>query len=118
METFPAYVEIRHEGFSENRESALLRSDVESGPAKQARIKTAVLVTRPCQLRFLTKTDYLAFVAWYKTSINEGADWFTWPDPVSGLSVTARFADGGFKATPLAGTLGYWVIPVNIETWG
>lgn len=118
METFPSYVAIRLEGFSEKRESALLRSDMESGPAKQARIKTTVLVTRPVRLIFRTKTDYLSFLSWFSTNINEGADWFTWTDPVSGSAKTARFAAGGLDAAPVAGTLGYWVVATSIETWG
>lgn len=118
METFPSYVTIKRDGFSENRESALLRSEVESGPPKQVRIKTAVLVTRPCRLQFTSKTDYQSFVEWYKTNLNEGADWFTWVDPVSGSSLTARFAEGGFTAMPLAALPGYWTLDVRIETWG
>lgn len=118
METFPAYARIRLEGFAENRESALLRSDMESGPPKQANIKSRVLVTRPVSLLFVTLADYQSFTAWYKTNINEGADWFTWTDPVSGTSKDARFAEGGLKASPVAGTLGYWLLHTSIETWG
>ncbi len=118
METFPSYVKIRLEGFAEKRESALLRSETESGPPKQARIKSRVLVTRAVRLRLETKANYLAFVAWFSTNINEGADWFLWTDPVSGTVREARFSEGGLNAAPLAGTLGYWEISSTIETWG
>ncbi|HNC51254.1 MAG TPA: hypothetical protein PLO14_03295 [Accumulibacter sp.] len=118
METFPSTALIRLRGFAEKRESALLRSDMESGPPKQAKIKTAVLVTRPVELLFRTKGDYLSFVSWYAVNINEGADWFQWTDPVSGTVKTARFAQGGFDAAPVSSTSGDWKISTSIETWG
>lgn len=118
MESFPAYAEIKFEGFSEKRESALLRSDMESGPPKQVRIKSRVLTDRPVKIRLSSLADYNAFVSWFSNAIHEGADWFSWTDPVSGTVKTARFSAGGFNAAPVAGTLGRWVVTTSIETWG
>ena len=118
MQTFPSYAEIKFDGFGENRESALLRTEMESGPPKQARIKARVMVVRPVKIRLVSLADYLAFVDWFSIDINEGADWFNWTDPVRGTVKAARLVGGGLPAKPTAGTLGYWEITHSLETWG
>lgn len=118
METFPSYVKIGMEGYNEKRESALLRSDMESGPTKQAKIKSAVLVTRHAKLLFRTNAEYQSFINWFSVNINEGADWFTWTDPTSLTVKQARFVSGGLDAAPLGNASGPWTASANIETWG
>lgn len=117
MPTLPAYAKILLAGFAEQRESALLRTEMESGPPKQAKVKSRVMVTRPATISIETKADYLSFVDWFAHDINEGAAWFDWTDPVSGTTRQARFVGGGLDATPVAG-LRHWMIKTKIETWG
>lgn len=117
MATFPAYAKILQTGFAEQRESALLRTEMEDGPPKQARIKSRVMVTRPVTIQLQTKTDYQNFIAWFSTTINEGADWFDWTDPVSNTVKSTRFVSGTLEATP-AGGLRVWNIQAQLETWG
>lgn len=117
MPTFPAYARIARSGYSEQRESALLRTEMESGPPRQARIKTRVMITRPITIRLDTKAHYLAFIAWFSTELGEGAAWFDFPDPISGTAKPARFVGGGLEGTPGAG-LSFWEIKTKIETWG
>ena len=45
MATWPSYAGIRHEGFAEQRESALMRTEMESGPPRQTKVRSRVLVT-------------------------------------------------------------------------
>ncbi len=116
MAALPAYVEILLDGYSEQRGSALLRTEMEDGPPKQARIRSRVLVTRPATLRVTSRVNYLSLVAWYSETLNEGADWFDFADPVSGTTKAARFVGGGFDATPQSG-LETWFIKTQIETW-
>lgn len=118
MATFPAYAKVTMSPFSEKRETALLRSDMESGPPKQAKIKSRVLVERSISILILSKANYIAFVTWFSTTINEGADWFSWTDPVTGMVKDARFVGGGMESTPVAGNMEIWNIPAKIETWG
>lgn len=113
----PAYVEILLDGFMEQRASALLRTEMEEGPPKQARIRSRVLVTRPATLRVRSRADYLNLVAWFSTTLHEGADWFDFADPVTQTVKQARFVGGGFDATPQSG-LATWLIKTQIETWG
>ncbi|MEY2632168.1 MAG: hypothetical protein RIR00_822 [Pseudomonadota bacterium] len=116
---FPSYAQILLVGFGEKRQSALIRTEMEDGPPKQARIRSRVLVTRPCSIRLRSSADYQSFVAWYSTTLREGTQWFDWTDPVTGSTVSARFSGGGLDAAPDASVSGVWVIRgLNIETWG
>ena len=117
MATFPAYAKILASGFAEQRESALLRTEMESGPPKQAKIKSRVMVTRPVNVLIKSRSDYLSFVTWFSKTINEGSAWFDFTDPVTNTIKQARFVGGGLDATPQAG-LTLWAIPLKIETWG
>ena len=119
MPSLPSYAKILLEGFAEQRESALIRTEMESGPPKQARIKSRVMVTRPVQIRLDTLTDYKSFITWFRDDIHEGADWFDWVDPVSGTTKSVRFNGGSLDAAPVASTSSAWVIRgLKLEGWG
>ena len=117
METLPSYVKVMLGSFGEERESGVLRTPMESGPPKQLKVKSRVLVSRPVVLRVESKTNYLALIAWFETNINLGADWFTWSDPVSGTSKSARFVSKLDAARPTAALGGGWEIGATLETW-
>lgn len=117
MPSFPSYAKILSTGFSEKRESALLRTEMESGPPKQARIKSRVLVERAVAILLMSNADYIAFVAWFSEALNEGVAWFDFKDPVSQMTKQARFVGGGLEGTP-SGALSTWTINTKIETWG
>lgn len=118
MATFPAYASLLFDGFGEKRESGLLRSEMESGPPKQAKIKSRVMVKRPVGILVKSLADYNSFISWFSTTINEGADWFDWTDPVTNATKSARFVEGGLDSSPLTPVLNGWVIKAAIETWG
>jgi hypothetical protein len=119
MATFPSYARILVDGFGEQRESALLRTEMESGPPRQARVRYRVLVTRPVQIYFESLADYDAFVVWFRDTLHEGADWFDWTDPVRGTVKQGRFNGDGIEAIPVAGSNDLWVIrSLKIEVWG
>ena len=117
MPSFPSYAKILFAGFSEKRESALLRTEMESGPPKQARIKSRVLVERAAAILLTSNADYLRFVDWFSKDIDEGTAWFDFKDPVSQTTKQARFVGGGLEGTP-SGALSTWTINTKIETWG
>jgi hypothetical protein len=118
MASFPTYAKIMRDGYAEQRASALLRTEMESGPPKQAKIKSRVMVTRPVAILLDTQADYASFLTWYATTINEGADWFDYSDPITGTTLTARFVGGGFTAQPLAAATGPWRLQAQLESWG
>lgn len=118
MPTFPAYAKLLFSDYAEQRESALLRTEMEAGPPKQMRIKTKVLKTRPVAVYLGSKADYAAFEAWFSSDISEGAQWFDITDPVTGSIKQARFSGDGLTATPMPGGLDQWIVKAKIETWG
>jgi hypothetical protein len=115
--TFPSYAKLLFSGFSVKRESAVLRSDMESGPARQTKVRSTVMITRSVKIYLPTLANYQSFEAWYSSDINEGASWFNFTDPVSGTSKLARFVNGGYTATPLMGGMAAWTVEAKIETW-
>ena len=117
MATVPTYAKILASGYAEQRESAVLRTEMESGPPKQAKIKSRVMVVRPVNVLIQSRADYLSFVDWFVEDLNEGSAWFDFTDPVTNTVKQARFVGGGLEATPQAG-LTLWTIPLKIETWG
>jgi len=117
MATLPSYVQILFDGFEQQRESALLRTEMDSGPPKQAKVKSRVMVTRQAKLLIMSKEDLALFESWYSTNINEGASWFDMVDPITGSTIQARFVDGGYKLSPLSAKMQEWQISVKIENW-
>lgn len=118
MATFPAYARILATGYAEQRESALLRTEMESGPAKQAKVKSRVMVTRPVKVLVSSVQEYRNFLSWYSVSIGEGSAWFDFTDPVTGTVKQARFVGGGIEASPVGAINEAWMITAKIETWG
>lgn len=116
--SLPSYVSLTRQGFSEAREPAVMRTTMETGPAKVLKVKSRVMVRRAVMLYVASKADYQSFMTWYQTTLNYGADWFTFTDPVTGSSATGRFADTSLGAAqPVANVRGGWKIPATIETW-
>jgi len=118
MATLPSYVKILFDGYQQNRESALLRTEMETGPPRQARVKSLVMTTRTAKLYLATRADYLSFLTWYRDDISEGALFFNMSDPVSNSTISARFVDGGFDSKPMSAKMDCWEIDVRIESWG
>jgi len=118
MATWPAYAAILLDGFKLQRESALERTQMESGPPKQTRTKSRVMVARPATARFDSRADYLNFLAWFTSDIHRGADWFTWTDPVDGATKQARIRGGQLdEEAPFAHLAGAWRVRLTLETW-
>lgn len=117
MATFPAYANILYNGYTKNRESALMRSDMESGPPKQARVKSNVMEVHSVKIYLASKADFLSFESWYANDIFDGASWFDFVDPITGNTIQARFRDGGYAASPLTPAMEKWEVTAKIETW-
>lgn len=118
MATLPASAKILFDGFAEQRESALMRTEMESGPPRQTKVRSRVMVRRSVSILFSSKSDYLSFKSWFANDINEGATWFNMPDPVTGETISARFVGGGFSASPVNNGMTRWSAKTQIETWG
>lgn len=116
--SLPTYAKILITGFSQQRESALLRTEMESGAPRQSKVRSRVMVTRSCIIYIATLADFRRFETWYSVNLNEGASWFNYYDPVSGTTKECRFVGGGYTATPTGGALTGWQVSAKIESWG
>lgn len=116
METFPSYVKLMAEGYSQRRESALSRTEMESGPAKQLKKLSKVMVT----INFtgkVTQADLANFMIWFQTNINYGADWFNWTDPSDSVTKLGRIVSGVDSEEPETSRLDDWKIRFKLEHW-
>lgn len=114
---FPVYLVLSSDGFQEEPNQNVFRTDVEQGPPKQGVKGSRSLVFRNVTYMAITKADYLSFVTWFRTTIHWGADWFDWTDPVDGVTKKASIKDGKYTAKPWTPTLSRWDITFVIETW-
>jgi hypothetical protein len=113
---FPAALKLMRDGFGKEPESVVNRTPFEDGMVKQAKAKTRALVPRPVVYAADSKTDYQAFETFFNTTINGGADWFDWTDPLDAVVKLARIV-GTYQARPINGALTRWEISMRIETW-
>lgn len=116
MAALPAYVKLLAEGYEKDRASAVSRTPFEDGMTKQLRTRSRVLITRSLTLGFDSLADYQAFITWFQTTINYGADWFDFTDPEDSVVKSARFVNKLDKERPIFGT-GVWRVSAMIETW-
>ncbi len=115
--TLPAYVELLAQGYVEQPDSGVIRSEMEAGPPRQAVVRSRVMLVRPVMLRIETQANYLLFKTWFNDTIHLGADWFNWIDPVDGVEKLTRIRNGQLSAKP-SGALREWRISAEFETWG
>lgn len=115
---FPTYGKLLLSNHSGDPESAILRSDFETGPAKQSKIKSRVPVRRTLVLQF-TAAELASFEAWFRgAECNYGAGWFDWSDPRDDQTIQARIFEGKYtyqatstgEGAPLA-----WLVTLQLE---
>lgn len=117
MATFPSYAVLLADGFAQQRESGVQRTEMESGPPKQLKVKSRVLVRRTVVYALRSLADYNSFVTWFQTTVNFGADWFTWTDPVDSASKNARIVGQIDEEAPVVPALADWRVSFILETW-
>lgn len=120
MAAFPGYALLKFEGFQVQPQNSVLRSEMESGPPKQAVLQARVMIQRPVQYILVSNADYLSFDTFVKTTLHMGVDWFDWTDPADTVVKQARIVNGygGVQYTPLRKNLSRWLATFQLETWG
>ncbi|MBI3771472.1 MAG: hypothetical protein HY272_02015 [Gammaproteobacteria bacterium] len=117
MATFPSTGKLLFNGFAEQRQPAVVRTEMDSGPPKQTKKLSRVMITRPVTYLFAA-ADYASFLTWFETTINNGNDWFDWTDPRTSTVKQARIVGGQLdEARPRNGKLTYWTVSFKLETW-
>ena len=117
MASLPSYAKILFDSYSRKKESALIRTEMESGPPKQAKFQSKVMITRNVKIYFASKADFINFETWYDTTLDQGSGWFDYVDEISGITVSARFVNGGYESSPLSAKMDKWQISAKIESW-
>lgn len=117
MAAFPAYMKPLIRGFAKSPNMVISRTEMEDGMTKQAKTKARALVVRPIAYLVRSLADFQAWETFFNTTINGGADWFDWVDPIDGLTKTARIVNGKYTASPLNGLVTDWEVSMEIETW-
>ncbi len=77
-------------GFTDKRQSAVQRSENDTGPANQRRRFTAAARSVAIPLRFDNEQRMIWDTFWI-TTLKEGSLPFDWVDPVDGSTVSFRF---------------------------
>lgn len=118
MATLPSYVRVLFDGYSEEKESGIIRTEFENGPPRQARFKSRTMKTRAAQLFIESKANFLAFETWFADDLEQGALFFNMTDPIRGTTIEARFVGGVYTAQPMTAALNLWRVDCQIESWG
>ena len=118
MAAFPSYGEFLLDGFGEQPESPLVRTNMESGPVKQAKLRSKIRVVRNVTYRF-TNAEYVTWKTWHKTTVAFGALWFDWINPLDGATVQGRIINGLYNAISFDGGDGTlkWDVGFALETY-
>lgn len=113
MAAFPSG-KLTASGYRYQRRSNVLRTDMDSGPAKQALRASQDLLQFPVTYLF-TKAEFQAFQTFVSVTIGV-VGWFDWTEPVSGSTVQARILNGDISnAQPLNPNLADWVVQFTME---
>lgn len=118
MAAWPNYGRLELPGYSEEPGSAVQRTVMESGPAKQLQVLSLQDIPRSVTYLY-SAPEYGTWLTFYRTTINRGTDWFDWVDPRDGVTRQARIVEGKYKAEPYAEAPGAplsWRVSCRLET--
>lgn len=117
MATFPAAPVLLFEGFTQKPPSAVRRTEMDDLFVKQLKRASTVLVKRPVKYLVNSKSDLDAFLTWFNTTINRGADWFDWTDPYDSAVKSARIVNGDIELEPRRKALDRWILSFELEIY-
>ncbi|RXZ42715.1 hypothetical protein [Crenobacter cavernae] len=116
LPTFPPYARILRDGYDETPDFGVQRTEMDGGLAKQRPRYSTPIVTRAATLLVEHAADKRLFDDWFRAELAGGAGWFSWTDPVDGVSKSARVVDGKLQWKPSAGRA--WLASTQLETLG
>lgn len=101
---FPTYGELLLNNNTGTPEPTVIRTDFESGPSRQFKMRSRTNTTRTLSILF-TAAELASFETWFRgTDCDWGAAWFNWTDYLDGQAKLARVYEG--KYAYLAETAG------------
>lgn len=114
MATLPSYVIPIAEGYGEENMPAVLRTEMESGPPKQAMVGGISMWQMTPTFYITTSANLAAFKTWVRVTLRNGADWFDYADPVAGATVLARIVGGKIRIAPVGAGVA-WKVYCQLE---
>ncbi|MEN2424727.1 hypothetical protein AA0N74_01610 [Chromobacterium vaccinii] len=87
---FPAYALMLADGFAEEADYGVMRTEMDSGVPKQARRFSVPIIARTINIRVRSDADRLRFDDWVRVDLAGGVGWFNWLDPIGGQRKRAR----------------------------
>lgn len=114
MATFPSGT-LLFSGYKHSRVSRVVRTDMESGPAKQALRAAKDYLRFTVTYRF-TSTEFDAFQLWVRDTIKTVGE-FDWVEPQTGATKTnTRIVNGDISdARPFNPQLDEWLVTMQLE---
>ena len=115
MATLPSYVTILFDGFTEDFDPSVLRTEMDRGIPKQRVINSKVLAEINGQLLFKSKADAANFETWYFDTIKR-IGWFDMKHPHTGVTISARFKGGNIgRLVPISPDFSWCTREVTFE---
>lgn len=116
MVEFPSYATILIDGYNEEADFGVLRTDMDSGIGKQRPRFSMPIITRNVTIMVCSDTHKERFDDWFDDDLNGGTGWFKLLLPRPERIVQARIIDGKF--TWSAPQLQSWTGTCKLETLG
>ncbi len=115
--SFPDYAEFLMDGFQEQVNPSVIRTDFEDGYSKQDAPNSQQAVTVPVRYRLQTAQRKHDFEQWRQVDLRLGMLWFEWIDPSNGLARRARIVKGAVTYTPQTDRFDEWQASFSLEYW-
>lgn len=117
MATFPSHQSILT--YTEAPQTTIRRTPFEDGEAKQTKRFYNLWFQVTAQV-LMSANEYDNFLTWFKDDINNGADYFNFPNHKSESGsptyIEMRLIEGQFNANPIRQyNLSYWIVDLRLE---
>lgn len=93
MAALPSYVTLLFDGFAEEFDPSVLRTEMERGVPKQRVINTHVMQEVSARLLFKSAADAASFESWYFDTIKR-VGYFDFTHPRTGATLSGCFKEG------------------------
>lgn len=92
MPVFPTYVLMLAEGYGEEPDYGMVRTDMDGGMPKERSRFSVPIITQTISIRVRSDADKQQFDSWVRNDLAGGVGWFNWLDPVDGRQKRARLS--------------------------
>ncbi|WP_083339131.1 hypothetical protein [Chromobacterium sphagni] len=92
MPEFPAYALMLADGYTEEANYGLLRTEMDGGLPKQRRRFSQPIITRTITIKVRSDLERAKFDNWFRYDIDGGVGWFIFLDPMAGTQKTGRIS--------------------------